>query len=128
MVYQRGQKLRYRSTDKKIVGGPTNNTGVPIILSVHRQFYRSTDKFYRWTVKFYRSTGKNTGGPIKFNGPPTTVCDPDTVLQLTVLDIIINCTLLFHSWHRYTPKRKIVDMIFVFYKLQFIPIQIIIVR
>ena len=31
----------------KIVGGPIKNTGVRIILSVHCQFYRSTDKFYR---------------------------------------------------------------------------------
>ena len=44
-----------KSTDTgrpiKYNGAPIKNTGVPIILSVHRQFYRSTDKFYRYGLQ-----------------------------------------------------------------------------
>ena len=49
------QKHRYRCTDF-FIGRPIKNcrwtdknTGTPIILSVHRHIYRSTDKFYRCT-------------------------------------------------------------------------------
>ena len=63
MVYQRGQKHRYRCTGiflsvdrykivggpRKIIDAPIKNTGPPAILSVHRQFYRSTNKFNRCT-------------------------------------------------------------------------------
>ena len=36
----------------EIAGPPSKIVGGPIILSVHRYFYRSTDKFYRYSDKF----------------------------------------------------------------------------
>ena len=48
---------------RKIIDAPIKNTGPPAILSVHRPFYRSTNKFNRCTDNIIDPS-------INFIGPP----------------------------------------------------------